>query len=134
MGGTIDFTYDRENDVVIAVPRWNLQTPEDIEGWFRQWCEYFSANFDRKVDLIIDVTNMRLNAKVGALFGEYRVKVHQMYTIRSYRVHCAGTIDFFTKTSAVRLNGPADTCGSIEEALATLKEDRAKSAAQAKKK
>jgi hypothetical protein len=133
MNGTIEFTYDRENDVVIAVPRWDLQTVEDIEGWFGQWCEYFTANFDRKVDLIIDVTHMRLNAKVGVPFGEYRVKVHHMYTNRSYRVHCVGTIDFFTKTSAVRLNGPADTCGSVEEALALLKSDRAKDAAQAKK-
>lgn len=34
MSGTIDFQYDRDNDIIVAVPHWKIQTREDVLTWF----------------------------------------------------------------------------------------------------
>ena len=48
MKGTIDFKYDFHNDLVIASPRWNVDTPTEALRWYQTHSRYFTSRFSRR--------------------------------------------------------------------------------------
>ena len=126
MKGTIDFKHDTINDVVIAIPKWNIQTKEDCEVWYKQW-EDFLSKFNRKMDAIMVLNDFNVESGIAAEWGEYRAKLINNYTRFSYRVNPNLVTGIFIKTSGVRYNASSKEANSLESAIHAIKEDRKKS-------
>ena len=125
MKGTIDFSYDEKNDIVIAIPHWNVESLEDCKVWYDQWVDYMSK-FDGKKDVIMILDNFNVKASYSVEWGQYRVKVLHEYTRFSYRVNPNLSTGIFIKTSGVRYNASTNEANSLEAAIAAIKEDRKK--------
>ncbi len=128
MKGTIDFSHDEKNDIVIATPHWNVETKEECEIWYNQWVEYLSK-FDRKMDVIMILNDFNVRASYSVEWGHYRVKVLHEFTRFSYRVNPNLSAGIFIKTSGIRYNASTNEANSLEAAIAAIMEDRKKAAA-----
>ncbi len=126
MKGHIQFQYLCAQDVVIARVSWHLETVDDLNVWFRQYETYFKTHHTRKVDLILELTNFRLNARLAPQFRELRNRILQDFTIRSYRVNEPAKERALMYAGSVLTGGPANEYESIDDALKALLEDRAK--------
>jgi hypothetical protein len=123
MKGTIDFRYDSENDIVIAIPHWNIETKEDVLVWFGQYQAYMKG-FGRKVDFVVVLDDFKIGPAIGVAWGEYRAKIHQEYTRFSYRVHSNNRVKLFVNTSGVRYNVATEEAATIEDAIEGIKAAR----------
>ncbi len=119
MSGTIDFEYDRENDIIVAVPHWKINTRDDILAWYSQY-ETYMKKFTRKMDFIVVLDDFEIGAGMGVYWGEYRAKVHQLYTRFNYRVHSNNRVKLFVNTSGVRYNVATEEAATIEDAVEAI--------------
>jgi len=126
--GTIQFHYDIVNDVVVAVPRWKVETPEDVLEWFRQY-ETYMKFFRRKMDMIMVLDHFELAPAVGVLWGEYRGRVLQTFTRHSYRVHANNRVKLYVNTSGARYNTATQEADSVDDAILGIKAARVTSLA-----
>jgi hypothetical protein len=131
MPGHIQFQYRCQHDVVIAYVDWRLETTEDLEIWYGQYVSYFKGRFPRKVDLILELSKFRLDSRLAPQFREYRNRILRDYTYRSYRVNEPAKERALMYTGYVLTGGPANHFDSIDDAMRTLLEDRAKGTAPA---
>lgn len=74
MKGTIDFRYDFDNEIVIARPRWHIDTPAEAMRWYQLSSRYFTARFSSPKDLIIVEDAFRVAPEVRPLWLGYRDK------------------------------------------------------------
>ncbi len=125
MTGEIIFEYDEQNDIVTAIPKWNIETDEDCKVWFKQWEDYISK-FGRKVDCIMILDDFNVKSDVAAEWGKYRVDLVNNYTRFSYRVNSNLVTGIYIKTSGIRYNGPSNEANSKEAAIHAIMEDRKK--------
>ena len=103
MPGHLDFRYDAENDVVVVVSHWHVDTEADLEPWYREWADYFEKNFPgRRMDMVVELTDFQISPAIAARWGELRARVHRNYTRHSYRVHSSARVRLFVNTSGVR--------------------------------
>ena len=116
MLGTIDFTYDQANDVVIAVPKWTISSREDCEAWFHQW-EAYLLKYGRKVDCVVVLDAFHIDASIASVWGEYRAKLNNNYFRHSFRVHADPTVRLFVQTSGVRFNAASSEALAIFRSL-----------------
>src|SRR5579859_1178185 len=103
MKGTIEFKYDHANDIVIAIPHWQIDTREHVLSWYNQY-EAYMKRWNRKMDFIVVLDDFVIGPAIGSVWGEYRAKVHQRYTRFNYRVHSNNRVKLFVNTSGVRYN------------------------------
>lgn len=123
MRNTIDFRYDAENDIVVAVPHWDIQTREDVLVWYGQYDTYMKQ-FGRKMDFVVVLDDFTIGPSIGVIWGEYRAKLHQLYTRFSYRVHSANRVKLFVNTSGVRYNVATEEAATVLDAIEGIKESR----------
>ena len=123
MKGTIDFTYDEKNDIVIATPHWKIETKEDCEIWYNQWVDYL-APYNRKMDAIMILNDFHVKASYSVEWGHYRVKILKEYTRFSYRINPDLTTGIFIKTSGARYNASTKEASSLEAATEAILKDR----------
>ncbi len=75
--GTIDFSYDFPHDLVLARPRWTLQTAAEAMRWYESHTRYFGARFSRPKDLITVHDAFEVAPQVRALWQDYQARLHQ---------------------------------------------------------
>lgn len=128
MAWSMFFDYDGKNDVVTATFKdVVLQTPDDVERWRRD-VEDRLAKFDRKVDLLVDLSGLVVKFTAGRVFGQIRTEVLARYTRRSYRFGGDEVTRMFVNTSGMIMGAATNTYPTREEALAALLAARAKEA------
>jgi len=123
MEGTMEFSYDSENDIVIATPHWRIETKEDSEIWYNQWVDYMSK-FDKKMDAIMILNDFYVKAAYSVEWSKYRAKILQEYTRFTYRINPELTTGIFIKTSGARYNVSTKEASSVEAAIEAIKKDR----------
>src|SRR5512145_3389712 len=123
MAGTIKFTYDVANDLVIGIPNWKVETKEDVVEWSRQWDAYM-VTFNRKMDVIILLDDFVVTTAIGPLWGEARARIHQKYIGHNFRVHSNALVRLFVNTSGVRYDVSTLEAASIEDGIQGIKEAR----------
>jgi hypothetical protein len=128
--GKIQFRYDTANDIVVAVPRWKIETPEDVLEWFRQY-EAYMLFFRRKMDMIVVLDHFEIAPAIGVLWGEYRRRLHETFTRHSYRVHSNNRVRLYVNTSGARYNTATLEAASVDDAIAGIKAARVTSLAPA---
>lgn len=124
MPGRIKFSYRAQHDVVVAEVHWTLETEEDVLAWCQEYDAYFKSKFDRKVDLILELSHFHVNPRVASVLGKHRARILGEYTTRSYRVNQAPRERAFMNTSSVLHGAPANHFESIDAAVAALLADR----------
>ena len=125
MPGKIGFTYDAANDIVVAVPKWTIESKEDCEVWFGEWAAYLSK-FGRKVDCVVVLNDFHIDARIAGQWGEYRARLNNQYFRHSYRVDADSTVKLFIKTSGIRFNAATGEAASVEDAIAGVLDARKK--------
>ena len=128
MPGTIDFKHDVANDIVIAVPKWTIESKEDCEIWFGQWAAGLSK-YRRKVDCVVVLDDFHVDAQIASAWGEYRAKLNNTYFRHSFRVHADPTVKFFIQTSGVRFNAASGEAPTVADAIAGILDARRKASA-----
>src|SRR5450432_1615210 len=94
MKGKIDFQYDRANDLVIATPRWVIETEADVAEWYDQYASYMQP-YKRKMDMVIVLDHFEIKPAIGVVWGAARAKIHQQFTGFNYRVHANNRVKLF---------------------------------------
>ncbi len=125
MPGKIEFTYDTANDIVIAVPKWRIETDQDCRTWFDEWAAHMST-YGRKVDCIVVLDDFYVDAHIAPNWGEYRAKLNNTYFRHSYRVHANATVKLFIQTSGVRFSAASGEAATVEDAIAGILDARQK--------
>jgi hypothetical protein len=125
--GKIKFAYRASLDVVVADVDWTIETQEDVLVWYEEYKAYFLPRFNRKVDLILELSHFHVEPRVGPFFGVYRARVLSEFTNRSYRVRQLARERAFMYTSSALYGAPANHFTSIDAAIAALQADRAAS-------
>ena len=123
MRGTIDFECDAARDVVLATPRWRIETEDDVREWYAQYEAYFEP-LGRRVDVIFVLDHFELRPALGVLCGEYRARMQQRYTRNSIRVHPSLGVKLYVRTSGNRHGAMTDEAPDLESAYALLEELR----------
>ncbi|MDD2775110.1 MAG: hypothetical protein PHU06_04065 [Gallionella sp.] len=121
--GTIQFQYDAENDVVIAIPNWKIETPADCEVWLKQYTDYLTP-FGRKMDLVMVLDDFAVTSQIINVWGEYRMTLVKEHIRFSYRVHVNSLIKIIIKSGAFKYNAASQDADSIEGAIAGIKAAR----------
>jgi len=125
--GTINFTYDDINDLVVATPIWKLSTKEDCETWLGQWVSYLSR-FGRRMDCVMVLDDFHVEGSIAATWGEYRARINNEHIRYSYRVHSDWMVRTFVLTSGLRYNAASGEAQSVEAAIEGIKARRAETA------
>ena len=125
MPGQIKFVHRALLDVVIAYVDWKIETEEDCLPWYDEYKRYFTARFNRKVDLILELSKFHVSPRVATHWGKYRAQVLEEFTNRSYRVKQSALERTFMYTSSALHGAPANDFQTIEQAIAALVKDRA---------
>ncbi len=125
MPGRIEFTHDKANDIVVAVPKWTIASRQDCEAWFAEWDAYLSK-YGRKVDCIVVLDDFHVDAQIAADWGEYRARLNNTYFRHSYRVHADQTVKLFIQTSGIRFNAATGEAATVEDATAGILDARKK--------
>jgi hypothetical protein len=116
MKGRIEFDYDQANDLVIATPRWVIETEADVAQWHDQYVSYMQP-FKRKMDMVIVLDHFEMKAAIGVAWGAARAKIHQQFTRFNYRVHATNRVKLFVNTSGVRYNVATEEAATVEDAI-----------------
>ena len=124
MPGKIKFSYRAQHDVVVAEVHWKLETEEDVIAWCREYDTYFNGRFNRKVDLILELSDFHVSPRVASLLGKHRARILGQYTSHSYRVNQQPLERTFMHTSSVIHGAPANHYETVDAALAALLADR----------
>lgn len=117
MTNHIDFHYDAKNDLVIITPHWHVKTEADVAAWASEYDRHFTRYHGRKMDAVFDLKDFRVDARVGAVWGEARANLIKKYFRFSYRVSAEGNVATHTFTSGVRYNASSAVASSIESAV-----------------
>jgi hypothetical protein len=125
MPGTMNFTYDDVNDIVIAAPQWNIRSKEDCEVWYKQWVSHLTK-FGRKVDCIMILDDFHVDTSIASEWGEYRAKINNAHIRYSFRVHADPTVKLFVQTSGIRFNAAAGEAPTVEGAIEGILDARKK--------
>lgn len=125
MPGRIEFTYDKANDIVVAIPKWTIASQQDCDVWFNEWATHLS-DYGRKVDCVVVLDDFHVDAQIAARWGEYRAKLNNTYFRHSYRVHADPTVKLFIHTSGVRFNAATGEAATVEDAIAGILDARKK--------
>jgi hypothetical protein len=125
MNGTIEFQHDKINNLIIAKPKWIIETKEDCELWFKQWSNYFSK-FGKKVDVIVVLDSFKVATAIAAEWGEYRAKLNNNFFRISYRVNPDLMTGIFIKTSGIKYHAQTKEAKTVESAIFAIKEEREK--------
>ena len=123
----VRFRYDIDNDVVIAIPDWLVETEADVLAWSSQYAS-FLAPFRRKMDLIIDLEKFDVTPRMGAAWGAARAKIAHDYLRFHVRVHPSHRVQLFVNTSGVRHSIATEEAPTISAAIDVIK--RARQAAE----
>jgi hypothetical protein len=116
MPGTIAFDYDTARDVLVAIPRWTINTKEDCEAWYAQWAAELSK-FGRKVDCVVVLNDFHVHPAIASEWGEYRARLNNEFFRHSFRVNADATVKLFVQTSGVRFNAATSEADSVEAAI-----------------
>ena len=116
MPGTIEFTYDAAKDIVIAVPKWDIETKEDCEVWYAQW-EAHMSKYGRKLDCVVVLDDFHIGPRIASAWGEYRAKLNNTHFRHSFRVHADPTVKLFIQTSGVRFNAASGEAATVDGAI-----------------
>ncbi|MDD4962636.1 MAG: hypothetical protein PHI11_01815 [Gallionella sp.] len=127
--GTVQFQYDAENDVVIAIPNWKIESLADCEVWFKQYIDYLKP-FRRKVDMVFVLDDFAVTSQIINVWGEYRTDLVKEYIRFSYRVHLNSLIKIIIKSGAMQYNAASQDADSVEGAIAGIKAARAQAGIQ----
>jgi hypothetical protein len=123
--GRLHFAYRPLLDVVVVTAGWSLESEEDVLAWYEEYRCYFTSVFGRrKVDIIFDLSQFSVAAKMAKLFTEYRVKVIAEFANRTYRVNASTQFSTIMYTGTVQTGVPANNFSSVEEAINALVNDR----------
>jgi hypothetical protein len=122
--GNVKFTYRAHLDYVVAKVDWSLETEDDVLAWDKQYRSYFNAHFNRKVDLILELSDFQVNPRIGTFFGQHRAQILSEFTNRSYRVNQSSRERTFMYTSSALHGAPANHYPSIDAAVEALLADR----------
>ena len=125
MIGTIIFEHDRINDIIIAKPKWNIESKEECEIWYQQWADYLSK-FGKKIDIVVVLSEFKIAPQFADAWGEYRAKLNNTFFRFSYRVNPELLTGILIKTSGVRYHAATKEANSIESAIVAIKEERKK--------
>lgn len=132
MGGRIDFRYDGANDIVVAVPHWNIETAADVAEWFAQY-EAYMSRFRRRMDLVVLLDDFQIAPAIGVVWGEARGRLHQRFTRFSYRVHANNRVKLFVNTSGVRYDVATQEAATLEDAIEGIQAARRDADAEPRK-
>jgi hypothetical protein len=124
MPGQIKFVHRALLDVVIAYVDWTIETEEDCLAWCDEYKRYFTGRFNRKVDLILELSKFHVNPRIATHWGKYRAQVLGEFTSRSYRVKQSALERTFMYTSSVLHGAPANHFQTIDQAIEALIKDR----------
>ena len=75
--GTIDFSYDFLHDVVIARPRWTLETAAEVMRWYESHARYFAGRFSRPKDLITIHDAFEVAPQIRSLWQNYEARLQE---------------------------------------------------------
>jgi hypothetical protein len=120
MKGTIDFSYDAQNDIVLQRPRWRLDMPVEVMRWYQLQAGYLSARFRQRKDIIEVDTDFDVIPKVTSLWGQYRARLHELYVRYSVRVGSGAHVRLAANTSTVLHSLPSVERSTVEEAVAYI--------------
>jgi hypothetical protein len=124
MTGSIDFEYDRGHDVVIARPRWVLETATAVMRWYKLQADYLRGRFGSPKDLITLNDAFDMAPRIATLWGAYGARLHETLVRFSVHVRSNPRVLLTTNTSGVRYGvgnvEAADLPGALR-ALDTLR-------------
>ena len=118
--GTIDFRYEPDHDLVIARPRWTLDTPSEVMRWYQLHANYFKARFSGPRDLITVNDAFDVVPRVATLWGSYRAKLHEAFVRYSVPVNNNARVRLTTNTSGVRYSLSTVEAPSLEDAIGAI--------------
>jgi hypothetical protein len=117
MPGTIDFRYEFQHDIVVARPRWTLETAADVSRWYEAHGRYLGARFSRPKDLITVHDSFVIAPQVGALWESYSSRLTESLV----RVHAAvNTKTRLRLASGVGMVARPIEAHTLEEAIAAI--------------
>jgi hypothetical protein len=108
--GTIDFQYDFHNDLVLARPRWHIDTPAEALRWYQTHTRYFTARFSRPKDIVVVEDAFDVAPAIGPLWRTYCAKLKEEGLVR-FSIHVKNRSS--VRTIATPL-GPRHESGTIE--------------------
>jgi hypothetical protein len=123
MHGTIIFRHDTMNDIIVAMPKWNIVTKEDCEIWYHQWVDYLSQ-FNRKMDVIMVLDEFNVDEQIASEWGEYRARLTIEYMRFSCQVNPNLNTGIFIRTSGMRYHAALQDAKNLESAYEAIKADR----------
>jgi hypothetical protein len=125
MPGHIEFMHDEDNDIVVATPKWHIETEEDCKVWYKQW-ETYLQKFGRKMDCIMLLSDFKVDAGIGAAWGRYRAELNKQYVRYGYRVNPDIAVSLYTKTSGVRYSASTSEAADYESAIKAIMDARSR--------
>ncbi len=120
MNGTVNFEYDFEHDVIIARPRWTLESAQDVMRWYQLHADYFLGRFHARKDMITVNDAFDVAPKIATLWGLYRAKLHESCVSFSVRVRSNPRVRLTTNTSGVRYSISTLEAPTIDDALSLI--------------
>jgi hypothetical protein len=117
------FKYDKQNDIVIATPNWNIVDENDCQVWYDEWVSYLKI-FNRKMDCIMVLDDFKVNPEIASRWGEYRAKINRDHIRYGYRVNPDFSVSIHIKTSGIRYNAASAEAASVEDAIEAIKAAR----------
>jgi hypothetical protein len=118
--GALDFQEDREQRVVVARARWALDTPSEVMRWYQLHANYLGARFGEPKDLVSINDDFDLTAKMAALWGSYRAKLHEKLVRFSVGVNSNARVRLTINTSGARYGIPTAETATLREAIAAI--------------
>src|SRR5512145_181023 len=125
VNGLIRFSYDQDNDVIIAVPDWTIETEQDCEQWRRQWVDYLEP-YGRKMDCAIVLDRFHVSSDIASHWGRLRAQINRKYIRFSFRVHSEARVRTFALTSGLRYDAASAEAPSVEAAIEGIRDARKK--------
>ncbi len=119
MPGHMDFSYDRETDIVTATPHWHIATKEDCEVWHEEWVSYLKI-FKRKMDCIMILDDFKVDSAIAPFWGEYRAKINNEFIRHGFRVNPDFGVSLYVKTSGIRYRAATAEAASYEDAVEAI--------------
>ncbi len=125
MKGRIRFSYDQDNDVIIAVPEWTIETEQDCDEWRQQWVDHLEP-YGRRMDCAMVLDKFRVSSDIAPLWGQRRAEINRKYLRFSFRVHSDMQVRTFALTSGIRYDAASAEAVSVEAAIEGIRDARTK--------
>jgi hypothetical protein len=120
MRGTIDFHYEFVNDIVIAMPRWNLETSCEVMHWYELHANYLRARFRGPKDLVTVNDNFKVALPVAALWESYRSQLFQTLVRHSVLVDSREPSRVMSHLDGAHIATGRGEVSTIEAAVSTI--------------